>query len=537
MLQIMKNTLKIFSAVVLGAFILTGCIKETQPKADYATAEQLGASASALDAALSGLPAQLTQSYPILGSSEQQETDIAYPSFMMMYEEMVGNIYPGGSNVGYDWFRRFNTNENQGDSYTQIYVPWRALYMFIKSANDIIGAVNEETATPSLLAYAGMAYTYRAFWYYHAMNLYEPKENPYTDVSAVKGLTVPIVTDKTPESEGKNNPRVKHDDMITFILSDLDKAEQYLAEYTPSSKLYPSLAVVYGIRAKVLMTDGQYADAADYARKAIDTFGGTPVTESQWLDVNSGFVKANQAWMWYTTYSAESMGNLANWIGWISAEADWGYSSLTCPIIDRALYDKIASTDFRKRSFLDPNRAAYNYQTCRPDGWLDSQPDYLAIKFRCVDGDYNTYTVGGVCDVPMMRVEEMYYIEAEAVGLSESVEAGVALLNSFVKEYRQPDYNCTATDVKTFEEEILTQKRIEFWGEGIALFDAKRMGAGCRQSYEGTNAPGDAFKLNCNVIKPNWNLVIPRTEVSNNNALQGFNNPDPTGTVKPDLTW
>ena len=277
---------------------------------DYATSEQLGASATALDAAMSGLPAQLTQSYPILGSGEQQETDIAYPSFMMMYEEMLGNIYPGGSNVGYDWFRRFNTNESQGDAYTMIYIPWRALYMFIKSANDIIGAVDEETATENLLGYAGMAYVYRAFWYYHAMNLYEPKENPYTDVSAVKGLTVPIVTDQTPESEGKNNPRATHEEMVKFILGDLDKAEQYLANFTPSSKLYPSLAVCYGVRAKVLMTDGQYADAAKYARMAIDTFGGTPVTQSQWLDVNSGFVKANQAWMWYTTYSAESMGNL-----------------------------------------------------------------------------------------------------------------------------------------------------------------------------------------------------------------------------------
>ena len=206
-------------------------------------------------------------------------------------------------------------------------------------------------------------------------------------------------------------------------------------------------------------------------------------------------------------------------------------------MIDRALYDRIAKTDFRKYAFLDPDRSIYNYQTCRPAGWLDGKPDYLSIKFRCVDGDFNTYTVGGVCDVPMMRVEEMYYIEAEATGLSQGVSAGVALLNSFVKEYRQADYECMAIDIASFEDEILFQKRVEFWGEGIALFDAKRMGAGCKQSYEGTNAPGDAFKLNCDVIKPNWNLVIPRTEVSNNNALQGLNNPDPTGTVKPDLTW
>jgi len=533
----MKKTIKIFSAIALSALVLSSCIKETMPQSDYATSEQLGASASALEAAMSGLPAQLTQSYPILGSDEQQETDIAYPSFMMMYSEMLGDIYPGGSNVGYDWFRRFNTNESQGDAYTMIYIPWRALYMFIKSANDIIGSVDEATATPAIKAYAGMAYVYRAFWYYHAMNLYEPKANPYTDVSNVLGLTVPIVKEDTPESAGKNNPRASHAEMVSFILSDLDKAQEFLADYTPTTKMYPSLAVAYGVRAKVLMTDGQYKEAAKYARMAIDAFGGTPVTQSQWLDVNTGFVKANQAWMWYTSYSAETMGNLANWIGWASGEADWGYSSLTCPMIDKALYDRISYSDFRKYTFLDPDRSVFNYQTCRESGWIEKQVDYLSIKFRCVDGDFETYTVGGVCDVPMMRVEEMYYIEAEATGLSEGVPAGVALLNNFVKTYRQPNYNCTATSVADFEDEILFQKRVEFWGEGIALFDAKRMGAGCHQSYEGTNAPGDAFKLNCDVIKPNWNMVIPRTEVNNNNALQGFNNPDPTGTVIPDLTW
>ena len=533
----MKTTVKILSAIAFGTFVLSGCIKETQPESDYATSEQVGASATALDAAMSGLPAQLTQSYGILGSSEQQETDIAWPSFMMMYSEMLGDIYPGGSNVGYDWFRRFNTNENQGDSYTSIYIPWRALYMFIKSANDIIGAIDEESASETILGYAGMAYVYRAFWYYQAMNLYEPKENPYTDVSAVLGLTVPIVTEKTLETDGKNNPRATHADMISFILSDLDKAEKYLADYTPSSKIYPSLAVAYGVRAKVLMSDGQYAAAAEYARKAIDTFGGTPTTQAQWLDVNNGFVKATDAWMWYTTYSAETMGNLANWVGWSSGEADWGYSSLTCPMIDKALYDRIPYTDFRKYTFLDPDRSVFNYQTCRPAGWLNSQVDYLAIKFRCVGGDYETYTVGALADVPMMRVEEMYYIEAEATGLSKSVADGVALLNDFVKTYRQSDYNCTVSTVADFEDEILFQKRVEFWGEGVALFDAKRMGAGCHQSYEGTNAPGDAFKLNCDVIKPNWNFVIPRNEVMNNKALTGLNNPDPTGTVKPDLTW
>ncbi len=535
----MKNIFKAFIVLVTSVALLSSCIKETFPQSSFATSEQVGSSATALAAAMSGLPAQLTQSYPVWGSTEQYEPDMAYPMFLMAFTELMGDIYPGGSEPGYDWFRSWNTCKGMAPTDDQSYIPWRALYMFVKSANDIIGAVDEESenTTDAQLGYAGMAYAYRAFWYYYLMNMYEPVENQYTDVTKVLGLTVPIITEKTTEAEGKNNPRAKHDDMVAFIHSDLDKAEAYLTNYTPDSRQYPSLAVVHGIRAKVHMSDGKYAEAAAAARAAIDAFGGAPMTEAQWYDLNGGFTKANSAWMWYATYSAESMGNLCNWVGWISAEADWGYSSLTKPMIDRALYDKIPATDWRKHSWLDPLKYDYyNYQTIRGQEWIEEAPAYLSLKFRCVDGDYETYTVGGVADVPMMRIEEMYYIEAEAKGLVNLAD-GVKALNDFVKANRNPGYEFAAATVEEFEQEVLFQKKVEFWGEGVAFFDAKRMRAGTLQSYEGTNAPSDEFKLNAVGIKPNWNFVIPQSEVNNNIALEDLNNPDPSKKIEPDLTY
>ncbi len=531
----MRNIFKAILILAAGAMVFSGCIKETFPQSNAATSEQVGASSTALAGAMSGLSAQLVQSYPVWGSTEQYEPDMGFPMFLMVFTELMGDIYPGGSEPGYDWFRSWNVCKGMSETSQQAYISWRALYMFVKSANDIIASVDEENASDLQLGYAGMAYAYRAFWYYYLMNLYEPVANEYTDVTDVLGLTVPIITEKTLEADGKNNPRVPHDEMVAFILSDLDKAERYLSKYTPDSRMYPSLAVAYGIKAKVYMSDGQYANAAKYARMAIDSFSGSPMTEAEWFNLNSGFTKANKAWMWYTTYSAESMGNLCNWVGWISAEADWGYSSLTKPMIDRNLYDRIPATDWRKHSWLDPQKYDYfNYQTIRGKDWIEAAPAYLSLKFRCVDGDYETYTIGGLADVPMMRVEEMYYIEAEAKGL-QNLGDGIAALNAFVKAHRQPDYECTAATVEEFEDEILFQKKVEFWGEGVAFFDAKRMRAGTLQSYPGTNAPTDEFKLNCNGIKPNWNFVIPQSEVNNNIALDGFNNPDPTSTVDPDL--
>ena len=531
----MKTNKNIYALLALaGTFAVASCIEETFPESDTATAEQVQEVASALEGTVNGIPSQMVQGYLVYGEQEH-ETDMGYPQFMMAQTEMLGDIYPGGSNSGYDWYRTYNTFQaSMGDRSYFSYLPWFTLYKFVKQANSVIGVVDldDPTLSDEQRGYAGIAYADRAFQYYMLMVLFEPVENKYTDISAVKGLTVPIVTEKTTEEDAKNNPRVTHDELIKFIHSDLDKAEELLSNFQPSNKRVPDLAVAYGIRAKVYLWDEDYANAAKYARMAIQVSGATPMNEDEWTNPNSAFASAAGSWMWYLTYSPESMGNLCNYCGWASAEADWGYSSLTKPMIDASLYNKIASTDFRKHVFVDPKKYDYyDYKTSRDRQFIEDAPDYLSLKFRCKFGDWETYSNGGATDVPIMRVEEMYLIEAEAVGVSQGMDAGVNLLNSFMQKYRQPNYKCKALTLRDFQLEVLTQMRIEFWGEGNAFPSAKRLKPGVMQNYEGTNAPADIFKLNCEGIKPNWNLVIPANEEQSNKALIGKNNPDPTLAV------
>ena len=530
----MKKIFNILVVTVIAAVSFNSCIKETFPSNSYATADQIAESSSAMEASLNGIPAQMAQGYLVYGT-QVHETDMAFPQFMIAFTELLGDIYPLGSNSGYDWYRNYNTfDRNFGDNSYFSYLPWFTCYQFIKSANDIIGAVDLESPETSDFAKAasGMARACRAFDYYLLTVMFEPVENIYTDCSDVLGLTVVKVDENTDAETSKNNPRMTHDEAIAFMIDDLTIAEECLKDFTPSSKQFPSLAVVYAIRAKVHMWDKDYANAAKYARLAIDTFGGTPVTAAQWNDVKTGFNTANQAWMWYTHYSAENMGNLCNFIGWMSGEADWGYSSLTFPSIDKSLYDKIADNDFRKYSFLDPQKYDfYPYESSRDREYIESAPAYLSLKFRCLNGDWESYEVGGAVDVPIMRVEEMYLLEAEAVGMSQGVAQGVALLKDFMTKYRQPDYNFTTADARAFQLEVLTQERIEFWGEGWGFPNAKRIQPDVIQNYTGTNAPANIFKINCKGIKPNWNFVIPLTELQANRALVGHNNPDPTATV------
>jgi len=533
----MKTLNKIYAVMALSAvFSLTSCIEETFPEGGTATSEQVGASATALEGSLNGIPAQMTLGYYVY-EDQVHETDMAYPLFCIAQTEMLGDMYPLGSNSGYDWYRNYNTMDRDfGENSYFAYLPWFTLYRFVKAANDVISTIDFESdaVNDDIKGMGGAAYAMRAFDYYMLTVLFEPVENIYTNVSTVKGLTVPIVSENTTTEQAKSNPRVTHQEMMQFIHSDLDKAEQYLAKWTPKDGHLPNLAVAYGIRAKVYLWDEDYANAAKYARMAIEASKASPVTAAQWEDPTSGFCVANQAWMWYVSYDAENMRNLANFTGWISGEADWGYSSLTRPSIDKSLFDKIGDSDFRKTTFLHPDKYAYyDYKTVRDRDYIEEAPACLSLKFRCKGGDWENYATGGAVDVPIMRVEEMYLIEAEATAAAGNLANGVALLNNFMQTYRDPNYNCKATeDLRSFQLEVLTQMRIEFWGEGNAFPSAKRLKPGVMQNYDGTNAPSNIFKINCAGIKPNWNLVIPISELNNNKALQGWNNPDPTTAVK-----
>ena len=98
-----------------------------------------------------------------------------------------------------------------------------------------------------------------------------------------------------------------------------------------------------------------------------------------------------------------------------------------------------------------------------PNGFQSWPWLYVNIKFRPHNGDYRTYTVGGATDYPTMRVEEMYFLKAEAALHTSGVPAAARALEDIVKT-RNSEYTCTATTAADFLDEYVFQKGIEFWG-------------------------------------------------------------------------
>ena len=385
-------------------------------------------------------------------------------------------------------------------------------------------------------------------FYLDLVRLYEFKENTVTRADDLLGLGVPIVLPETTEAQAKNNPRATVDEIYdSVIFPDLEKAGKLLENFTAPDKYTISLALVYGLKARAYLERGTdkndaaaYRSAAEYARKAITASGRTPLTQEEWEDPANGFnnAESNNAWIWGLALPSESVANLMCFTVHMSCENDWApYHAGRA--INRNLYNSIYLRDFRRHSWLDPDRGSYSYKSCRPDGkeyFAEKLADYVNIKFRPAQGAYKDFKVGGAADHCCMRVEEMYFIEAEATAQAGDVQGGIRLLNEFMTKYRMMDgavYDCSAqSTLKSFVNELMLQKRIEFWGEGIVMFDMKRLDMSSKRGYVGTNAPA-SYRLNVDGRAPYWNFVISRGETQNNTAIAKQNNPDPSGLVEP----
>lgn len=546
-----KITNKILAALI-APVLAVGCIEEAFPEGSTQLADQVGKSEFALGGLVNSFPvAMMSVDNRSFYSKYGTHTDFGIPAIHLMTESMLEDIAVMGANPGYWSFNFWSRNVGMNDQSWPIGYFWENYYSYIKIANDVISVIEVSDDMPDLNKnYLGQAYAYRAMSYLDMARMYEPKENEYTDVSKVLGLTVPIVTEKTTAEQLSNNPRVPREEMYEFILSDLAMAEKMLAN-AGNDYTQPTLGAVYGMYARAYLEMGYWKEggdkqafekAAEYARKAITVSGKTPLTEAQWTDPTTGFNSgsSNNAWIWGLPVSVDLIGNIICYTAHISCEGTWGYTTLSNPGINKDLYDKIAPGDFRHKSFLSPDRSTWTSGTYKFAGNAAAQnaflnslaKPYTAIKFRPVAGEVNTYTIGNPADHMLMRVEEMYFIEMEAISNYDLGQAKT-LLNEFMAlRVTDGSYDCSEiTDLSRFTTEMLIQKRIEFWGEGVMFFDYKRLDRGITRHYEGSNHPS-MWAFNVSGRSPQWNFVINRGEFQANSGIdESTNNPDPSGLL------
>lgn len=555
----------------------SGCLEEALPDGSTQTATQVEvADKSAL---VSAIPAYMTT------YSSDYSYDTGFAGFGVWRDVMTADlpIY----DTGYDYFTYFNYFSYLGD-YSLQTLFWRRYYYLLQKADLVIAACNEENEDDA--AALGTALAYRAMVYMDLMRMYEfrptgvERLDSYAESNGLYGLTVPLITEKTTESEARNIPRAPFEQMFRFIMNDLNKAEKMLANTpTVASKDLVSRGVVYGLKARLWLEMGSrfethaddlmkqldaennpdyesldklqissanecFTQAATYARKAIND-GYTPLSQNEWYDPTNGFNTPNNSWMWCIIVNSNNgMAKTLTWQSmpsYLSPEATYGVSCSTYNgyrMIDARLFGEMNTNDWRRDTWIDPNdvgnevafKNKYAKATSMSYNEWQQYDAYCGFKFHPAQGARSVSTVGNATSIPLMRVEEMYLIEAEAAAHSQGGGAGKVLLETFMNTYRMKagsKYTCASSELEDVVNEVFRQKRIEFWGEGIILWDYRRLEKAIERGYPGTNHP-EVYRYNSfpGKVAPWTTLYIPDRVNQLNPACKL--NPDPSSTLQ-----
>lgn len=351
---------------------------------------------------------------------------------------------------------------------------------------------------------------------------------------------VPIVTEKNSEEaaiSGIGRSSVK--DVYDFIGSDIDKAISLLTSaesggVVRKDKRYVSLAVAYGIKARVELTMQKWSAAATAATNAIAASSATPASIA---DVSKPYFwsASENDWMWGIIIAESDEVTTSGIVNWIShmGSLNYGYADYSGGRqINKALYNTIPATDVRKGWWLNADSISSNLNSSEASFMKRyGYAAYTQVKFA----PYNNVvgTAVNANDVPLMRIEEMYLIKAEGEAMSGG--DGKSTLENFVKTYRDPDYVCEATSPTDIQKEVFRQRRIELWGEGLNWFDVMRLNKGVDR--RGAGYPNATMVFN---IPAGDNVLlwrIPEAEIQANAKLSnGDNNPSaPVPDPVPDL--
>lgn len=350
------------------------------------------------------------------------------------------------------------------------------------------------------------------------------------------------------------------------------------------ARVYTSLASRVKDAAKYTDETEYWKNAIKYADMAKQAGNYSYLTEDQWTDPKNGFNNrdSQNSWMLATSIAPGNedaiYASSFNFEMLMGTETDFfPYGWRVGRSLNRKMYEQLSFSDFRKQSWLDPNffyestnqvegepylvekdeqgvlinnkwddpQYRNDYSGFGPEKKqykLSSNPQWIRdritvgngfiglpwicvnIKFRPRNGVYNDWLEGGATDFPIMRVEEMDFIKAEAQYHVEGEGAAKATLQNLIMT-RDSQYPATAVYPNDFMAELNFQKQIEFWGEGINYFDAKRQELGVHRKYLGTNVNTRSHCIEVDGVFSGWTPGWNQAERNANTMILHYNNP------------
>lgn len=381
-------------------------------------------------------------------------------SLNFLYDALGDDYFNSNSAFHMGIYRWEDHRDPNGDinSFT-----WTFYYKAILNINKALVAVESESDSALKERLQGELYALRAWAYHYLVQLYGKR---YVAGAANETLGVILRTDGE-DFEPKERATVA--ETYKLIDEDITKALELLKDKPNTGQKHRiQYATACGIAARIALTKADYAKAEEYAQLAIAGSGATLQSGDALLD---GFNNLGASeWIWgyhqnseqntyYTSFGASFSYNFV------------GHNRSMRFSVNRTIYNKTNPTDVRRKWFVcqdlkdvipaDANPAYFN-----PANWEVSGQ---SIKFKTPSA------TASPMDAVMMRLGELYYIQAEAEARQGKYAEAQATLFA-VMSTRDPAYQQSSSTGEALIEEIMNNKRMDLWGEGLRFFDMKRLG-------------------------------------------------------------
>lgn len=408
-----------------------------------------------------------------------------------------------------------------------------------------INKLEETTGLPLKERYAAEARALRAYFHMEMFMLFGP---------------VPIIDHSLTPNE-QSQPRASEEDLVKFIVDELEEAAQYLpAEYTTLTERWRvSRGACYAFEAQLYLFVGKYAEAAEAAKKVIDLekyelYRHATEPERSYEHLFTYIGDNNYERIFYTiggnkqTFRrlapngiSSGQANLSPTAALVNAyETADGYALSELPAAERAEF--IKNPKYKPRdprmamSIWFPNETFLGYT---PNPWADGVEKIRSTQFATRTGYWvkkwlnstdNGKTAADAGNLNFYNVRYAEVLLTYVEGLVASGDWTHSDVEKYLNEIRNragmPPVDKTRYNTQAKMLELVRrERRVELAFEGQRMFDIRRLGIGEEVMNgpvygavrPGENTPHEVETRSFTARDYYW--PIPITEINTNTAL------------------
>ena len=467
------------------------------------------------------------------GSNSRAGMQYWIPMFDVLSGDLIHTARANG------WMRaELQWNTHTLETSSTVEQLWYQRYHFIASCNAIINKVAQDglIIDANMSNILGQAYAYRAWAYHSLVSTYGKGYllgNPSTD----PGVPLLFETEAPYTSEPRSTVQAIYDQINLDLIKSIEFF-QNASSRVDKSQL--NLNTAYGIKARVALSEGDWAAASEAAVNARQ--GYALLDESSW---KSGFNTTDLSEViWGGRVIQTETTFFRSYFYYISPTFQGSQNRGNPKTISEKVYNKIPATDYRADLFLplapNTNGSAANGEggSYLTDPNYDDAASFDAAKEAIINewgvtSRHNTHPFMHVKfrqknpgtidpdDVIYMRSSEMYLIEAEAEAMMNDVPGAQAALRILGQE-RDSNYDVTIFNTKeVLMDHIKFQRRLELYGEGFSWHDHIRWDEGIDLTNTGASKElyQDGFTQAKPSVNKDWIWKIPQAEINANSNL------------------